>query len=454
MFARHVVALLALLTALGTRVHAQVRPLATRPLLSAPAPAPSRALDQQAAPSASPSEPGSELTVLLMTVGAGDEVWQRFGHNAIWISDRTRGLDVAYNWGMFDFNQPNFLGRFLTGDTRYWMEGFDARAMVEHYAREENRSVWVQELNLTPAQRLALLQFIEWNAREENKYYRYDYYLDNCSTRVRDALDRVLGGAIRRATASRPTGTTYRWHTRRLTEGDPAVYTGIQLALGRPADREISAWEESFLPVRLMRYVRDVRVPTANGGTTPLVLSERELYAATRAPEPERPVSHVLAYLLGGLALGASLAVLGRAGGAGRRGAAAAFGVVAGVWTLVAGILGTAVLLAGTVTRHVFMGRNLNLAAASPLMLILLSLVVAAVGARRRASRAKWAARAERLAALELALCVLGWLIALGVGQHSGEIFAFALPAYLGTWWGLRRLADERLPWPTPADAS
>ena len=451
--ARHLLAALAAVTSLGPVASSQpAPPLASRPLLNAPAPAPSRVFDRQAASSEAQPEPGSELTVLLMTVGAGDEVWERFGHNAIWISDRRRGLDVAYNWGMFDFNQPHFLTRFLTGDTRYWMEGFDARAMVEHYARDENRSVWVQELNLTPAQRLALLQYIEWFSREENKYYRYDYYLDNCSTRVRDALDRVLGGAIRRATASRPTGTTYRWHTRRLTEGDPAVYTGIQLALGRPADREISAWEESFLPVRLMRYVRDVRVPGPGGTSAPLVLSERQLYAATRPPEPERPVSHVLAYLLGGLALGASLAVLGRAAGAGRRGAAAGFGVVAGVWTLVAGLAGTALLLAGTVTRHVFMGRNLNLGAASPLVLILLGLVIAAVGARRRATRARWATRAERLAMLVLALCVIAWLVALGVSQHSGEIFAFALPAHLGTWWGLRRLADERLPWPTPAE--
>ncbi|AHG90468.1 protein of unknown function DUF4105 [Gemmatirosa kalamazoonensis] len=418
--------------------------LPQRPLLSAPAPGPQQRMQAgQGAQSAPPAvaEPGSELRVMLLTVGAGSAVWERFGHNAIWISDPRRGIDVAYNWGMFDFNQPRFLQRFLTGDTRYWMEGFDANALVEHYAREENRSVWAQELNLTPAQRLALLQYIEWNAREENKFYRYDYYLDNCSTRVRDALDRALGGAIRRATATRLTGTTYRSHTRRLTDGDPAVYTGIQLALGRPADRELTAWEESFLPVRLMRHLRGVRVTMPDGSSAPLVLQERQLYAATRAPEPERPTSHLLAYLLGGLALGATLAVLGRASAAGRRGADAGFGVVAGVWTLVAGLAGTAVLLAGTVTRHVFMGRNLNLGAFSPLVLIALVLVVPAVGSRLRATRARWAGRAERVAALLLALSVVGWLVALGVGQKSGEIFALALPAHTGLWWGLRRMS-------------
>jgi hypothetical protein len=219
------------------------------------------------------------------------------------------------------------------------------------------------------------------------------------------------------------------------------VYAGIQLALGLPADREISAWQEAFLPVRFMRELRRIRVPGPNGAPVPLVLSERELYAAHRPPEPETPPSYVWGYAIGGIALGLLLALLARGGAMGRRGAEAAFGVVAGVWLLLAGVLGTALLLAGTVTRHVFMGRNLNLGAYSPLELIVLALVVAAVGARLRATRARWAARGARVAALLLALSVVAWLGALILGQHSGEVFALALPVHLGTWWGLRTLA-------------
>ena len=258
-------------------------------------------------------EPGSELTVYLMTIGVGDAVWQRFGHNALWIRDARAGTDIAYNWGMFDFNQPNFLTRFLTGDTRYWMEGFDAFALASHYARQENRSVWAQELDLTPAQRLALRDFVRWNEREENRYYRYDYYRDNCSTRVRDAIDRVLGGALQRQLAGRETGVTYRWHTRRLTAGDVAVYTGTQLALGRPTDRPLSAWEEGFLPTRLMAHVRDVRVPGPDGRPIPLVKAERTMYAAGRAPEPLTLPTYWVGYALAGLALLALFVALARA---------------------------------------------------------------------------------------------------------------------------------------------
>src|SRR5205823_7278461 len=125
----------------------------------------------------------------------------------------------------------------------YWMGGFDLQSTIDQY-REANRPVWAQELNLTPAQRSSLAQFIEWNERPENRFYHYDYYRDNCSTRVRDALDRVLGGAIKSQTSTLPTGATYRFHTQRLTANDPLIFTGLLVALGHYVDRPISAWEE------------------------------------------------------------------------------------------------------------------------------------------------------------------------------------------------------------------
>lgn len=450
------IALVAAMLTASFRAHAQTadttdaRPagrltsddLARRPLVSAPAPGALGTLAQNA----QTGEPGSELSVLLLTIGPGSEVWQRFGHNAIWIRDRARGLDIAFNWGTFDFNQPNFLTRFLTGNTQYWLVGLDGPADVARYM-DENRSVWVQELDLTPAQRLALLQYVTWNAQDAHKYYRYDYYLDNCSTRVRDALDRVTGGALRRVMTTQRTGTSYRSHTRRLTADDPFVYTGIQLALGRPADAELTAWEESFLPVELMRHVRDVRIPGANGASVPLVRSERALFLAHRAPELTAAPSYLWRYLVGGLALAGVLLVLARGAARGRRGSAATFGVLAGVWLVLVGLLGTALLLAGTVTRHVFMGRNLNLAAYSPLALLLLVVLVIALGARRRATRARWTQRASMLALLSFAITVIGWLGILVAGQRSGEMFALALPVHAALWLGLSTIARGAERW-------
>ena len=111
------------------------------------------------------TEPGANLSVYLMTMGPGDAVWEKFGHNAIWIRDTTRGLDVAYNWGLFDFDAVDFYPRFLKGSMLYSMGGYAGVETVNAYA-SYNRSVWAQELALTPAQKQELLDFVRWNARE------------------------------------------------------------------------------------------------------------------------------------------------------------------------------------------------------------------------------------------------------------------------------------------------
>ena len=97
------------------------------------------------------ASPDTTLTVYLMTMGPGKHVWERFGHNAIWIHDPVHGTDQTYNYGLFDFRQHNFLLRFIQGRMWYWMEGFPAQSYVESY-RRNNRSVWIQELDLKTPQ--------------------------------------------------------------------------------------------------------------------------------------------------------------------------------------------------------------------------------------------------------------------------------------------------------------
>jgi len=257
------------------------------------------------------SVPGSELSVYLMTMGQGDQVWEKYGHNAIGIRNRITNSDVVFNWGIFSFEEPGFIGRFLRGEMMYWMAGLDAAGSVAQY-QMLNRTVEVQELNLSPPQRLELLNFIRWNAQEENKFYRYDYFLDNCSTRVRDALNRVLGGAIKMATDTLPTGTSYRWHALRLMAADRLTTVGVNIGLGRPTDRPITAWEEMFIPMKVRDHLRNVRVPDETGKLVPLVMSERVLFQAQREPERETPPPMLLQLGPLGLLLGAGLAWLAR----------------------------------------------------------------------------------------------------------------------------------------------
>jgi hypothetical protein len=399
-------------------------------------------------PGAGPPEPtaadlgtAAQVRVVLMTIGQGGVVWEKFGHNALRVIDPARGTDLAYNWGIFDFDQPNFIANFLTGDTRYAMEAIDGPSLVQYYVADEQRTVTQQELNLTAPQKARLRAFVEWNALEANKFYRYDYYRDNCSTRVRDALDRALGGTLRRALAGRPSGgATYRAHTRRLLAGDVPTYTGIQLALGRPADVALDAWEEAFLPGRLAHYARGIRVTGSDGVVQPLVAREDTLFVSPRPPERTAAPSYLLGYLVAGLALGALLLWLGRRGAAGARGADAGFGVLAGTYALIVGLAGTALVLAGTVTRHTYMGRNENLLAVNPLALVLLVLLLVAVGVRRPEARGRWRRRASAVALVLAALTVLGALLTAvpSLGQRSTELFALLVPVHLAIWWALR----------------
>ncbi len=388
---------------------------------------------------AGPIEPGSNLTVYLLTFGWGDVVWERFGHNAVWIKDRARGTDVTYNWGMFDFNQPHFIARFLTGDTRYWMEAIDFAPMVQYY-KEHNRSILAQELNLTPSQRLKLQQFVQSNALPENKFYRYDYYRDNCSTRLRDALDHALSGQLQLATVTRPTLGTYRWHTQRLMKGDIPLYTGVTLALGHPADKPLSIWEEMFLPVRMANDFRSITVSDSAGSRIPLVRSETALFTAGRPPEPSAPPNYFPWFVATGILTAGVIVALVRSAEGGHRLAFFGATAIATLWSLVAGLAGIALVIVWLFTKHYFMGRNENLMHVDPLSLVLVVLIPLSVYGVRGGSRAL------KLSGFVAALSLFGFVLQ-GIpffDQKNGEIIALALPMNLAVWWTVHRLTHYR----------
>ena len=308
-------------------------PLHAQAQASAPAP--------QATASTASTEPGSNLTVYLLTFGWGDVSWERFGHNAIWIKDRARGTDITYNWGMFDFAQPNVSsGDSLPATPRYWMEPIDFNSMVTYY-KQRNRSVLAQELNLTPAQRLKLQQFVQWNALPENKFYRYDYYRDNCSTRLRDAIDHALSGQLQTSTVSRMTSGTYRWHTQRVMTGDIPLYTGVTLALGHPADKPLShvggdvpAGAHGERPAHSQHRRQHRHADSA-------VRSEMAIFTAGRPPEPAAPPFYLPLFVAVGIVFAAVLVLLVRSAEGGSRIAMFAATALATLWSLVAGLPGS-----------------------------------------------------------------------------------------------------------------
>ncbi len=381
------------------------------------------------------AEPGTELRVWLVTAAPGDAVWERYGHNAIRVLDTRTGRDVSYNWGIFDFEQVDFIPRFLQGRMLYRMAPFRTDAMIASYA-QTNREVRLQELNLTAAQKLALRDFAENNALPENRNYIYQYFADNCSTRARDLLDLVLGGALQDSYSAEDRGASYRFHTRRLTQVDPLIYTGMDLLLGSPTDAPISVWDEMFVPMVLADELNAFSVSDASGSLRPLVLNDEIVVPSSRADAPLAPPSWLWAYLMIGLVVGGVLALRSTER---VRSSIVLRNVslfVGTVWSLLGGVVGL-VLVGLLFTDHIFSYRNENLFLVNPLMLVTAVLLpLTLLGERWKTRAYTWS-----LLLAGLALAGLLWHLLPWSTQTSAMFFALFLPAHLGLAWSLRDVA-------------
>lgn len=329
----------------------------------------------------------------LVTMDPGEAYWARFGHNALLI-DRGDGSEpIFYNFGYFDFEQPGFLARFLRGDMRYLAVALPMSSDLGSYA-SEGRGARLQWLRLEPEQAESLAAALAEHVRPENAEYRYDYFASNCSTKVRDALDAALGGALKRQLDGRSMGVTYRHEALRHGAGIAWLHLGMHLGLGPYADRPLSIWEQSFIPARLAEALRDARTPSGE----PLVIAERELLPH-RGPltPPSPPPWQWLA-----LGLGLALALLLARAARGPRGAA----VLLAVWSL-SGLIGLGLLLLWVGTAHESAWANRNLLLFNPLALLLLPACVRLWRQRRspRESRLRFGAHA--LAVIAVAGVVL-----------------------------------------------
>ncbi len=365
--------------------------------------------NQSSSPAVIPNSesPIPALEISLLTIGPGSIFWERFGHNAIVIRDHEAGIEVAFNYGIFDFEQEDFLTNFARGNMRYRIAADRLDDDIGMY-REESRSITEQRLAFTPEQAASLRDFLRQNLRPENRFYRYDYYLANCSTRVRDALDQALGGAIKRGIEGRSSGYTYRMDSLRLMAANPLLMLGIDLGLGPYADRRIDYWEESFVPAVLARALNEVRVVDANGASVPLVVSENVIAKGTIEEPPALPPDLRWPFFILGIVLALVLYMIARARSRAARVPVAIFGVV---FELFCGLGGLVLLFLWLGTAHQSAWRNENLLLLNPLCLILIPAVATLARAQPRAARigARVAWIVAVLAAFALFSKILPW---------------------------------------------
>jgi hypothetical protein len=394
--------------------------------------APRPALSQAPEPAAETSAPAEQnrYEVFLLTMDQGDAVWELFGHNALLIRDRETGQDLAWNWGLFSFEADNFILRFLQGTMTYSMGPSELEPFLTSY-QLANRTVYANEVLLTQEEAEELDEFVRWNFAPENRGYVYNYFLDNCSTRVRDALDGVLGGVLRQRFEPAPTEFSYRWHVRRLVQEVKWLDYGLHFLLGPRADVPISEWATMFIPMDMMRLLEDVERPDGAGGTAPLLGPRQVLVQASRpgAPASAPPFSPwTLALGLGGAAL---FVALGHWAARGGKWAARGLAATTLVWGLASGLLGLLVI-AIALTHHVFGHWNPNVLLVNPATLAVAGLGLAATmrgGLARPLGRyAIWTAVAVAAASILIALAGM-----LGVfEQGNAEVVALAVPLNVG----------------------
>lgn len=385
-----------------------------------------------AAAQAQPQRPPDRIAVL--TMGPGDHPFARFGHNAILVEWRRERLSLVYNYGTFSFDGLEGVRDFMAGRFRYWLSVSTLSRTVRAYAAH-NRSVVAQDLALSVEERGTLARALETNALPENAAYDYDYYYDNCSTRVRDAVDRLLGGELKRQIRD-PGRLTFREHTLRLTADGFWVYLGLDLALGPLTDEPITHWNETFIPEELQKALRGVK---RNG--EPLVREERVLATADRPPERNDPPNRVPGFAVAGVLIGAALAALGRAG-RNNRGARAAFGLSTFVLGLALGLLGTVFFVFWAFTKHWSAYRNFNLLVFTPWALVLVGTAVGTVRGRLRSMRL---AHRVILASTITSLLALLCAVIPNFGQDNTRIAALFVPVWLGLYAGSAWLTGEPL---------
>lgn len=220
------------------------------------------------------SQSTDSIRFSLLTCAPGTEIYSLFGHTAIRYENYTRRIDVAFNYGMFSFNTPNFIFRFVAGETDYQL-GITPYSYFEAEYAMRGSSVYQQVLNLTQSEKERLLTILENNYLPENRIYRYNYFYDNCTTRARDKIEECIEGKV--VYPDSLSGKSYRSIVHEFTAGSPWDEFGIDLCLGAEADKEINKRQQMFSPFYMKYYASNAYIVDAGGTSRPLILDETKI---------------------------------------------------------------------------------------------------------------------------------------------------------------------------------
>lgn len=231
--------------------------------------------------------------VTLITVSPGEEIYAHYGHTAIRVADPAKGFDLVFNYGLFDFNSPNFIFRFVKGETDYICGAFDYDIFLLEY-QSENRSVTEQVINLNAQEKEAVWQALVKNSLPENRTYRYNFFFNNCSTKPRDVLVNGIQGKVDYKTQGYyPSLRSVLHH---YTEKHPWTQFGIDFVIGAQADKKASLSDQQFAPELLFKSFSKAVIIDRSGTSRPLVLETRQAVSqdVNKLPKPSHLPSPML----------------------------------------------------------------------------------------------------------------------------------------------------------------
>ena len=198
------------------------------------------------------AQDSSRIRVSLLTCTPGEELYSIFGHSAIRIIDSNNVTDYVYNYGTFNFDDEGFYLKFVRGKLLYYVSLERADDFIYNYMAS-GRGITEQLLNLSAEEKITVQKALNENLKEENKYYKYDFFLDNCTTRLRDIITNnknpkpVLPAVM-------PVNTRFRQAIHAYLDKGGQYWSklGIDILLGAPTDKIMTAAEQEFLPDNLM----------------------------------------------------------------------------------------------------------------------------------------------------------------------------------------------------------
>ncbi|MET2984709.1 lipoprotein N-acyltransferase Lnb domain-containing protein [Aureibaculum conchae] len=215
-----------------------------------------------------------QAEISVITVDPGHNLYDAFGHSAFRVKDKVLNMDLAYNYGMFDFNTPNFYGKFAQGKLLYDLGAYPFSYFYKSY-KEENRGIREQILNLSLSEKQAFFNFLQNNAKPENKSYLYDFFYDNCATRLKDVAKNVLKEKVEFSTSfiEGKDETLRSLIHKYANKKHPWGTFGIDLALGSVIDKKATPKDYLFLPDNIFNTYAESTI-----NDQPLVKETKILY--------------------------------------------------------------------------------------------------------------------------------------------------------------------------------